>query len=168
MNNNTNYARRMLKVTAKSKDGSSHGIPYPLPIHNPVWLYLESIVNAYRSKMVEITVHCGSSSKVMDDDLYKKFAEMGYVTEADLVGPVTLPDDILIPETNGNPTVIPDDKEIPEYEDIIPPPTPDAEDGEGVTETETVKTEPADHEEKPEEDTPVVVNENNTRKNKNK
>ena len=77
---------RQLLITARLKDGTEtvthgHGLPYPLPILNPVWVGMADIIAAKANGQVEITIHNLDTPVVLNDSLYNKLYELGYVNE---------------------------------------------------------------------------------------
>ena len=108
---------RQLLITARLKDNSDtvthgHGLPYPLPILNPVWVGMGDIIAAKANGQVEITIHNLDTPVVLNDSLYNKLYELGYVNE-----------DIL--------------KEAQEMEDAMYPEEELVEEEEGLVEEET-------------------------------
>lgn len=77
---------RQLLITARLKDDGDtvthgHGLPYPLPILNPVWVGMGDIVAAKANGNVEITIHNLDTPVILNDSLYNKLYELGYVNE---------------------------------------------------------------------------------------
>lgn len=77
---------RQLLITARLKDGTEtvthgHGLPYPLPILNPVWVGMGDIIAAKANGNVEITIHNLDTPVILNDSLYNKLYELGYVNE---------------------------------------------------------------------------------------
>lgn len=77
---------RQLLITARLKDGTEtathgHGLPYPLPILNPVWVGMADIIAAKANGQVEITIHNLDTPVILNDSLYNKLYELGYVNE---------------------------------------------------------------------------------------
>lgn len=68
-----------LLITATSVDGVSHGIPYPMPILNPVWICVEAIINAHKSGKVSILIHNTTEPTPVTDELLSKFLDYGYI-----------------------------------------------------------------------------------------
>lgn len=73
--------KNSLLITAEALDGCSfgHGLPYDLPITNPVWVESEYIQQAYASGLVKIIIHNTETPCVLDDILYNKFIDMGII-----------------------------------------------------------------------------------------
>ena len=108
---------RQLLITARLKDGTEtathgHGLPYPLPILNPVWVGMGDIIAAKANGNVEITIHNLDTPVILNDSLYNKLYELGYVNE-DVV------------------------KEAQEMEEAMYPEEELVEEEEGLTEEET-------------------------------
>lgn len=77
---------RQLLITAKLKDGTTdhtfgYGLPYPLPIENPVWVGMKDIIAAQANGYVEITIHNLDTPVVLNEALYNKLYDLGYVTD---------------------------------------------------------------------------------------
>lgn len=93
---------RQLLITARLKDNSDtvthgHGLPYPLPILNPVWVGMGDIIAAKANGQVEITIHNLDTPVVLNDSLYNKLYELGYVNE-DVVKEAQEMEDAMYPE----------------------------------------------------------------------
>ena len=93
---------RQLLITARLKDDSDavthgHGLPYPLPILNPVWVGMGDIVAAKANGNVEITIHNLDTPVILNDSLYNKLYELGYVNE-DIVKEAQEMEDAMYPE----------------------------------------------------------------------
>ena len=93
---------RQLLITARLKDNSDavthgHGLPYPLPILNPVWVGMGDIIAAKANGQVEITIHNLDTPVVLNDSLYNKFYELGYVND-DIVKEAQEMEDAMYPE----------------------------------------------------------------------
>ena len=93
---------RQLLITARLKDNSDtvthgHGLPYPLPILNPVWVGMGDIIAAKANGQVEITIHNLDTPVVLNDSLYNKLYELGYVNE-DIVKEAQEMEDTMYPE----------------------------------------------------------------------
>ena len=93
---------RQLLITARLKDNSDavthgHGLPYPLPILNPVWVGMGDIIAAKANGNVEITIHNLDTPVVLNDSLYNKLYELGYVNE-DVVKEAQEMEDAMYPE----------------------------------------------------------------------
>ena len=93
---------RQLLITARLKDDSDavthgHGLPYPLPILNPVWVGMGDIIAAKANGQVEITIHNLDTPVVLNDSLYNKLYELGYVNE-DIVKEAQEMEDAMYPE----------------------------------------------------------------------
>lgn len=93
---------RQLLITARLKDGTEtvthgHGLPYPLPILNPVWVGMADIIAAKANGNVEITIHNLDTPVVLNDSLYNKLYELGYVNE-DIVKEAQEMEDAMYPE----------------------------------------------------------------------
>lgn len=93
---------RQLLITARLKDNSDavthgHGLPYPLPILNPVWVGMGDIIAAKANGNVEITIHNLDTPVVLNDSLYNKLYELGYVNE-DIVKEAQEMEDAMYPE----------------------------------------------------------------------
>ena len=93
---------RQLLITARLKDGTEtathgHGLPYPLPILNPVWVGMGDIIAAKANGQVEITIHNLDTPVVLNDSLYNKLYELGYVNE-DIVKEAQEMEDAMYPE----------------------------------------------------------------------
>ena len=121
---------RHLLITAKSKDGVSHGIPYPMPLLNPVWVCVEAIINAHKSGKVEIMIHNTAEPIAVTDEILSKFLDYGYINK-ETTKPVEK-----VPVT----PIIPPKVEIPEVkeekvEEVI---EPEKKDEEVVEENTTV------------------------------
>lgn len=77
---------RQLLITARLKDDGDtithgHGLPYPLPILNPVWVGMGDIIAAKANGNVEITIHNLDTPVILNDSLYNKLYELGYVND---------------------------------------------------------------------------------------
>ena len=77
---------RQLLITARLKNGSNevthgHGLPYPLPILNPVWVGMADIVAAKANGLVEVTIHNLEDPVILDDVLYNKLYNLGHINE---------------------------------------------------------------------------------------
>ena len=93
---------RQLLITARLKDGTEtvthgHGLPYPLPILNPVWVGMGDIIAAKANGNVEITIHNLDTPVILNDSLYNKLYELGYVNE-DVVKEAQEMEDAMYPE----------------------------------------------------------------------
>ena len=93
---------RQLLITARLKDNSDavthgHGLPYPLPILNPVWVGMGDIIAAKANGNVEITIHNLDTPVILNDSLYNKLYELGYVNE-DIVKEAQEMEDAMYPE----------------------------------------------------------------------
>ena len=93
---------RQLLITARLKDGTEtvthgHGLPYPLPILNPVWVGMADIIAAKANGQVEITIHNLDTPVVLNDSLYHKLYELGYINE-DIVKEAQEAEDTKTPE----------------------------------------------------------------------
>ena len=93
---------RQLLITARLKDGTEtathgHGLPYPLPILNPVWVGMGDIIAAKANGQVEITIHNLDTPVVLNDSLYNKLYELGYVND-DIVKEAQEMEDAMYPE----------------------------------------------------------------------
>ena len=93
---------RQLLITARLKDDSDavthgHGLPYPLPILNPVWVGMGDIIAAKANGQVEITIHNLDTPVVLNDSLYNKLYELGYVND-DIVKEAQEMEDAMYPE----------------------------------------------------------------------
>lgn len=93
---------RQLLITARLKDNSDavthgHGLPYPIPILNPVWVGMGDIIAAKANGQVEITIHNLDTPVVLNDSLYNKLYELGYVNE-DVVKEAQEMEDAMYPE----------------------------------------------------------------------
>lgn len=93
---------RQLLITARLKDGTEtvthgHGLPYPLPILNPVWVGMGDIIAAKANGNVEITIHNLDTPVILNDSLYNKLYELGYVNE-DIVKEAQEMEDAMYPE----------------------------------------------------------------------
>lgn len=93
---------RQLLITARLKDGTDtvthgHGLPYPLPILNPVWVGMGDIIAAKANGNVEITIHNLDTPVILNDSLYNKLYELGYVNE-DVVKEAQEMEDAMYPE----------------------------------------------------------------------
>lgn len=93
---------RQLLITARLKDNSDtvthgHGLPYPLPILNPVWVGMGDIIAAKANGQVEITIHNLDTPVVLNDSLYHKLYELGYVND-DIVKEAQEMEDAMYPE----------------------------------------------------------------------
>ena len=93
---------RQLLITARLKDDGDtvthgHGLPYPLPILNPVWVGMGDIIAAKANGQVEITIHNLDTPVVLNDSLYNKLYELGYVNE-DIVKEAQEMEDAMYPE----------------------------------------------------------------------
>lgn len=98
----TKIEERQLLITARLKDNSDavthgHGLPYPLPILNPVWVGMGDIIAAKANGQVEITIHNLDTPVVLNDSLYNKLYELGYVNE-DIVKEAQEMEDAMYPE----------------------------------------------------------------------
>ena len=93
---------RQLLITARLKDGTEtvthgHGLPYPLPILNPVWVGMGDIIAAKANGNVEITIHNLDTPVILNDSLYNKLYELGYVNE-DIVKEAQEMEEAMYPE----------------------------------------------------------------------
>lgn len=93
---------RQLLITARLKDNNDavthgHGLPYPLPILNPVWVGMGDIIAAKANGQVEITIHNLDTPVVLNDSLYNKLYELGYVNE-DIVKEAQEMEEAMYPE----------------------------------------------------------------------
>lgn len=93
---------RQLLITARLKDGTDtvthgHGLPYPLPILNPVWVGMGDIIAAKANGNVEITIHNLDTPVILNDSLYNKLYELGYVNE-DIVKEAQEMEEAMYPE----------------------------------------------------------------------
>ena len=93
---------RQLLITARLKDNSDtvthgHGLPYPLPILNPVWVGMGDIIAAKANGQVEITIHNLDTPVILNDSLYNKLYELGYVND-DIVKEAQEMEDAMYPE----------------------------------------------------------------------
>ena len=93
---------RQLLITARLKDDGDtvthgHGLPYPLPILNPVWVGMGDIIAAKANGNVEITIHNLDTPVILNDSLYNKLYELGYVNE-DIVKEAQEMEDAMYPE----------------------------------------------------------------------
>ena len=93
---------RQLLITARLKDDSDavthgHGLPYPLPILNPVWVGMGDIIAAKANGNVEITIHNLDTPVILNDSLYNKLYELGYVNE-DIVKEAQEMEEAMYPE----------------------------------------------------------------------
>lgn len=93
---------RQLLITARLKDDSDvvthgHGLPYPLPILNPVWVGMGDIIAAKANGNVEITIHNLDTPVILNDSLYNKLYELGYVND-DIVKEAQEMEDAMYPE----------------------------------------------------------------------
>ena len=93
---------RQLLITARLKDGTEtvthgHGLPYPLPILNPVWVGMGDIIAAKANGNVEITIHNLDTPVILNDSLYNKLYELGYVND-DIVKEAQEMEDVMYPE----------------------------------------------------------------------
>lgn len=73
---------RKLLITAYAEDGCAygHGLPYPLPITNPVWVDTEYIQTAYSMGLAKIIVHNTETPMPLDNELFNKFLDMGFLS----------------------------------------------------------------------------------------
>ena len=102
---------RQLLITARLKDNSDavthgHGLPYPLPILNPVWVGMGDIIAAKANGQVEITIHNLDTPVILNDSLYNKLYELGYVNddivkEAQEMEEAMYPEEELVEEEEG-------------------------------------------------------------------
>ena len=93
---------RQLLITARLKDDGDtvthgHGLPYPLPILNPVWVGMGDIIAAKANGNVEITIHNLDTPVILNDSLYNKLYELGYVNE-DIIKEAQEMEDAMYPE----------------------------------------------------------------------
>ncbi|UTV60835.1 hypothetical protein JDFnp1_47 [Fusobacterium phage JD-Fnp1] len=93
---------RQLLITARLKDGTEtathgHGLPYPLPILNPVWVGMGDIIAAKANGNVEITIHNLDTPVILNDSLYNKLYELGYVND-DIVKEAQEMEEAMYPE----------------------------------------------------------------------
>lgn len=93
---------RQLLITARLKDNSDavthgHGLPYPLPILNPVWVGMGDIIAAKANGNVEITIHNLDTPVILNDSLYNKLYELGYIND-DIVKEAQEMEDAMYPE----------------------------------------------------------------------
>ena len=96
---------RQLLITARLKDNSDavthgHGLPYPLPILNPVWVGMGDIIAAKANGQVEITIHNLDTPVILNDSLYNKLYE-DIVKEAQEMEDAMYPEEELVEEEEG-------------------------------------------------------------------
>ena len=81
----SNTNERQLLITAYSKKGESvsefGGLPYPIPIVNPIWVGMDKIIAAQSMGVLNIYVHNVEPPVLLTEELYNKFYELGYIDE---------------------------------------------------------------------------------------
>ena len=81
----SNTNERQLLITAYSKKGENvsefGGLPYPIPIVNPIWVGMDKIIAAKAMGVLDIYVHNVEPAVLLTDELYNKFYELGYIDE---------------------------------------------------------------------------------------
>ena len=81
----SNKNERQLLITAYSKKGKNAsefgGLPYSIPIVNPIWVGMDKIIAAKAMGVLDIYVHNVEPAVLLTDELYNKFYELGYIDE---------------------------------------------------------------------------------------
>ena len=81
----SNTNERQLLITAYSKKGENvsefGGLPYPIPIVNPIWVGMDKIIAAQSMGVLNIYVHNVEPPVLLTEELYNKFYELGYIDE---------------------------------------------------------------------------------------
>ena len=81
----SNTNERQLLITAYSKKGESvsefGGLPYPIPIVNPIWVGMDKIIAAQSMGVLNIYVHNVEPPVLLTEELYNKFYELGYIDD---------------------------------------------------------------------------------------
>lgn len=81
----SNTNERQLLITAYSKKGESvsefGGLPYPIPIVNPIWVGMDKIIAAQSMGVLNIYVHNVEPPVLLTEELYNKFYELGYIND---------------------------------------------------------------------------------------
>lgn len=81
----SNTNERQLLITAYSKKGESvsefGGLPYPIPIVNPIWVGMDKIIAAQSMGVLNIYVHNVEPPVLLTTELYNKFYELGYIND---------------------------------------------------------------------------------------
>ena len=81
----SNTNDRQLLITAYSKKGESvsefGGLPYPIPIVNPIWVGMDKIIAAQSMGVLNIYVHNVEPPVLLTEELYNKFYELGYIDD---------------------------------------------------------------------------------------
>nr|DAK99327.1 MAG TPA: hypothetical protein [Caudoviricetes sp.] len=81
----SNTNERQLLITAYSKKGENvsefGGLPYPIPIVNPIWVGMDKIIAAQSMGVLNIYVHNVEPPVLLTEELYHKFYELGYIDD---------------------------------------------------------------------------------------
>nr|DAT37284.1 MAG TPA: hypothetical protein [Caudoviricetes sp.] len=81
----SNTNERQLLITAYSKKGENvsefGGLPYPIPIVNPIWVGMDKIIAAQSMGVLNIYVHNVEPPVLLTTELYNKFYELGYIND---------------------------------------------------------------------------------------
>lgn len=81
----SNTNERQLLITAYSKKGENvsefGGLPYPIPIVNPIWVGMDKIIAAQSMGVLNIYVHNVEPPVLLTEELYNKFYELGYIND---------------------------------------------------------------------------------------
>ena len=81
----SNTNERQLLITAYSKKGEDvsefGGLPYPIPIVNPIWVGMDKIIAAQSMGVLNIYVHNVEPPVLLTTELYNKFYELGYIND---------------------------------------------------------------------------------------
>lgn len=81
----SNTNERQLLITAYSKKGENvsefGGLPYPIPIVNPIWVGMDKIIAAQSMGVLNIYVHNVEPPVLLTEELYNKFYELGYIDD---------------------------------------------------------------------------------------
>ena len=138
----SNTNERQLLITAYSKKGESvsefGGLPYPIPIVNPIWVGMDKIIAAQSMGVLNIYVHNVEPPVLLTTELYNKFYELGYINDEVVKEALDEAKEIADKE---------DEKEA-EVAEVKAEETSEEGTGEGDTETET-ETEEAEESGKP-------------------
>ena len=127
----SNTNERQLLITAYSKKGENvsefGGLPYPIPIVNPIWVGMDKIIAAQSMGVLNIYVHNVEPPVLLTEELYNKFYELGYI------------DDEVVKEAleEAKETADKEDEKEPEVAEIKSEETSEEGEDTGTEETET-------------------------------
>lgn len=79
---NKHMYQLLITATAKKDTGYTtfgYGLPYPIPIVNPVWVSMDKVIAAQAYGKLDIFVHNVEPPVLLTKELYSKFIEMGYI-----------------------------------------------------------------------------------------